>query len=278
MVLNSTRKLMRVGIGSRPACSHALRNAAFRSTRSATDNGVGCHTAANHWRLTPHRRVAKAANPNRRVRLLHRLRADMHIGEREELAGERDLARRPARLPEAQILVGPGTAFVERHAERGEFGLVPACPDADRQPPARHPVERRQALGGGDRIAIRHDQHRHAYSDAVGVRGDERHRHQRVVNIGPRRRPGRAVDDDVVVDKDGVEAQRLGLRRGQDDRVRRRFETEIIGVRTAGRELYGHGASRCVCSPERNNLAAGRRCPHKLCRAGRDNRFAPAWT
>src|SRR5215471_1038448 len=46
IVLNSTRKLIRVGIGSRPAVSHARRNAARRSTSWATGSGVGCHTAA----------------------------------------------------------------------------------------------------------------------------------------------------------------------------------------------------------------------------------------
>src|SRR5271166_6653325 len=47
MVLNSTRKLIRVGIGARPIASQALRNAACRSTSWATGSGVGCHTAAN---------------------------------------------------------------------------------------------------------------------------------------------------------------------------------------------------------------------------------------
>jgi hypothetical protein len=36
MVLNSTRKLIRVGIGSRPSASHAWRNAARRSTSCAS--------------------------------------------------------------------------------------------------------------------------------------------------------------------------------------------------------------------------------------------------
>src|SRR5215471_13808734 len=46
IVLNSTRKLIRVGIGSRPAVSHARRKASRRSASWATGNGVGCHTAA----------------------------------------------------------------------------------------------------------------------------------------------------------------------------------------------------------------------------------------
>src|SRR6516225_11763333 len=46
MVLNSTRKLMRVGIGARSIWSHARRNAVWRSTSAAIGSGVGCHSAA----------------------------------------------------------------------------------------------------------------------------------------------------------------------------------------------------------------------------------------
>jgi hypothetical protein len=46
-LLNSTRKRIRVGIGSRMIASHANRSAARRSTNWVTGIGVGCHTAAN---------------------------------------------------------------------------------------------------------------------------------------------------------------------------------------------------------------------------------------
>jgi len=69
--------------------------------------------------------------------LLHRLRVDMHVGERTESPGERDLARRPAGLPEAQIFVRARAPLVERHAERGKLGLVPTDADTGDQPAAR---------------------------------------------------------------------------------------------------------------------------------------------
>jgi hypothetical protein len=43
------------------------------------------------------------------------------------------------------------------------------------------------------------------------VRGDERHRDERIVDVGPRCGTGRAIDDDVIVDEDGVEPDLLGL-------------------------------------------------------------------
>src|ERR1700737_4231457 len=97
-------------------------------------------------------------------------------------------------------------ALVERHTECGELSLVPPYPDAGDQPPARHAVERRHRFRGRDRIAVRHDQHRDADPNAARVRGDERHRTQRGIDVCPRGRAGIVADDDMVVDKDRIEA------------------------------------------------------------------------
>ena len=60
----------------------------------------------------------------------------MQVGERKEPPVERDIARRPAGLPETQIFIGARAALAERHAERGKLRLVPADADTDDQPAA----------------------------------------------------------------------------------------------------------------------------------------------
>src|SRR5208283_3227017 len=90
------------------------------------------------------------------MRLLHRLRVDMHVGERREPPGERDLARRPAGLPEAQIFVGAGAPLVERHAERGNsasFQPTPT-PAISRPPDIRSIVAKLLAVATGLRYGI----------------------------------------------------------------------------------------------------------------------------
>jgi hypothetical protein len=99
-------------------------------------------------------------------------------------------------------------------------------PAISRPPDIRSIVARLLAVA--NRAAVRHNQHRDADADAGGVRGDKRHRDERIVDVGPRCGTGRAIDDDVIVDEDGVEPDLLGLFRGCDDRLGRRFKPEVI--------------------------------------------------
>src|SRR5712692_7452617 len=81
----------------------------YRQRRRLPYRGEPCRT--------PQRAAARPADPDRRMWLLQGLGIDEHIGERKEPAGKRHLARRPAGLPKAQVLVRAGTTLVERRAE-----------------------------------------------------------------------------------------------------------------------------------------------------------------
>ena len=168
--------------------------------------------------------------------LLHRLRVDVHLGECRELAVEGSKPGRPARLPDAQIFIGANTALAVGYAQGRKFRLVPPDADACNKPPGGHAVDRGEPLGGGDWIAVGHDQNRHAQPDAIRVSGDRGERDERVVAVSPVGGARRGVDDDVVIDEDRVIAEFLGLFRCRDDRFGRRLEAEIVGVGAAARK------------------------------------------
>src|SRR5215831_17131462 len=54
------------------------------------------------------------------------------------------------------------------------------------------------------------------------------------------------ANDNVVVDKDRVESDFLGLFCRRDDRLGRGFEAEIVRIRCSGRKADRHGFSRVV--------------------------------
>ena len=146
----------------------------------------------------------------------------------------------PARRPMIEAAQG-GPARTRKCARMFQPAPTPAI-----SRPARHSVDRRQALGGRNWVAVRHNQHRYADANAGCVRGDKRHRDERIVDFGPRCSTGRAIDDDVIVDENGVEPDLLRLLRGCDDRLGRRLEAEVIRIGAAGRKPDGYDASRGV--------------------------------
>jgi len=60
----------------------------------------------------------------------------MHIRERDEPSGKRDVPRRPANLPDPKILRRTRAALAEGHLEGIEFSLVPTRADPRNQPSA----------------------------------------------------------------------------------------------------------------------------------------------
>jgi hypothetical protein len=82
--------------------------------------------------------------------------AQFRLSFRELLAPRRsDLARRPAGLPPAQIFVGACAPLVERHAQRGKLGLVPADADTgDQSADIRSIVAKLLAVATGFRYGI----------------------------------------------------------------------------------------------------------------------------
>src|SRR5690349_12911479 len=95
------------------------------------------------------RRRAVAADPDRRMRPLHRLGQAAQRLEAVEVTAEAGGVLRPQRLEDLQVLVADRAATIEvRRAERLELLAQPAHADTDRQTAAREHVERRQHLGG----------------------------------------------------------------------------------------------------------------------------------
>ena len=184
------------------------------------------------------RRRACAANPDGWATGLERLRLHVHIGEGVELPLERDGVGAPTRLEDAQVFIGAGAAFVEGDAEGSELRFVPARPDASDHAATGHSVQRRVGLGCRDGVAIGDDEDRCAEAYARRARGHERERDEGVEGIAPGAEVARrAVDDDVVVDHDGIEAERFRGDRRLDDAIRRRLEAEIVRVGQPCRKL-----------------------------------------
>ena len=124
------------------------------------------------------RGLARSADPDRRARLLHRARplpdvleAPARAGVLRPLVGERDGDR-------VDRLVGDRAALGERHAERVELAFDVAGADADDRAAARERVERRERLGGLQRVLVRGDEHvrHHARARRAAPRGTERRR------------------------------------------------------------------------------------------------------
>ena len=170
------------------------------------------------------RRAALAADPDRRVRLLHRLGLEQHIGEFDVFAVEARIVLGPQLAAGHQILVGDRTALGEgRHAQRLELLLHPAGADAEGQPAVRQHVDRRQHLGQQHRRAVRDDGDRGDQPQPRGLAGDKRDRGQLLVPVAARaagKLAGVAVgiagldvarDHDMVADRGVVVAHRLAL-------------------------------------------------------------------
>src|SRR5882724_1580990 len=82
---------------------------------------------------------------------------------------------------------GFGSAPLVGHAEELDLLLYPADAGAEDDATRRQVVERRQHLGGEDRMAVGQDEHGRAEPDALGHAGDEPERDQRLQEGGGRR-------------------------------------------------------------------------------------------
>ncbi len=168
------------------------------------------------------RRPALAADPERRMRLLHRMRQRRDIGELRIFAGEARRVLRPDRLEHAQIFVRHPAALLERRqAHRLELLAHPPHAAADRDAPAAQLVRGRQLLRRQHRIAVRqhHDggDEPRRFRDAA-EEGEQRDHLQRLARpaAGEAARRGIGVsrfdvarDDDMVRDRERPVAEAL---------------------------------------------------------------------
>ena len=152
-----------------------------RGRRAGTEEGVA----------QPHRAGQRlgggAADPERRMRPLHRLGLDRQAVDVAESAVERHLRLvGPRRLHQLEAL---GEIADERrllHAERRERPEVAAVADADVQPAVAEPVDRGDGRRQLQRVMQRGDEHRDPQAQPGGARrGVGEHLQRR----DPRRRP-----------------------------------------------------------------------------------------
>ena len=165
-----------------------------------------------------------AADPERRMGLLHRLGREFYVGELQVLTLELRVLVIPERDEGAQVLVGDGTTLVERSRHHQRTGLltVPAYAEQDVQPAVGEHVNRSQHLGGEEGIAVRHDHEGHQpyLRGLPGQKTDDGQDFERVLGrANARNRPAPArilrLDDPRHDEPFGcayaVEAQRIGL-------------------------------------------------------------------
>jgi hypothetical protein len=86
-------------------------------------------------------RPAVAADPDRRVRLLHGLGLERESAELRVLAGERRRARGPQLLHRLHVFIGHGAALGKRHAQHRALGGHPAGADAEHDPATAQRVQ-----------------------------------------------------------------------------------------------------------------------------------------
>ena len=189
---------------------------------------------------------ARAANPDGRMGLLHGLGVDVHIVKREETSVEGGGARFPASFPEAQVLVCAGAALSVGDSQGVVFLLIPAGADSGDGTSAGHLVEGGKHLGGHDGVAVGHYQHGGSQLYGGSPRRDVGQRHQGVVDVPPRLVAGGVVNDDVVVDEEGIETKFFGLARRLDDGLGGSREAEVVCVGEP-EGILGHIASACQC-------------------------------
>src|ERR1051326_813864 len=195
------------------------------------------------------RGLAVPADPDRRMRLLHRMRQALDRIEPVELPGERGRRLGPQRLEDPDVLVADRAAPVEGvRAERVELILQPAHADAHGDASLRQHVDGRQRLRGEDRIAIRQDHHARHEAEPRRLRRDEGHEAQLLEGVAlPREAAVGGVrilrvdlhgEHDVVRDHRRRKAQRLRAPPQSLERLRRRRLTARGQVEAVS---HGHG-------------------------------------
>ena len=188
-----------------------------------------------------------AADPDRQVASLRRLRLHRHGHRRIVIAVEGDVVVTPIAAEHVDGLVHAPAAIVEALFQGVVFGFLPANADAKPHPAARKGVKRADLLCHQHRLALRQHQHLGAKADAPGGGGDVGERHQRFQNRHLRRIHGRfpavggEAHDDVIEHVELVEADVLD---GLGETQHRLAALAIGHARKLHRQF--HAASRSV--------------------------------
>jgi len=198
------------------------------------------------------RRIALAAEDDRWVRLLDRLREHAERRYPQERAVVARQRLRPERAHRGEVFAAARGAIVERDAEGLELLAQPADADAEVEPAAGEDVRIGDLLGRVQRRPLRDEADPRAEANAAGQRCREPDREERLEDAGLARQreaavrrvriPGRgAVEEgDVLGEPERVEARPLGgrCRDGQQVTEPRRIagerqeETEVHGRRS----------------------------------------------
>ena len=165
------------GADAAQSCDFLGQFLRFQYGRRSQSDG---HPAVAQRRRPPDCRVSVAANPNGRVRFLHRLGQEPNAADFVVLAVKLWLLGRPKLFENLDVLVGNLAALgvgIEPH--RLELFLHPAHAGTEDEPAAAQHVQRRQDLGSEHRVAVREDKHVGAQFDPSRAAGQEIQRGQR---------------------------------------------------------------------------------------------------
>ena len=175
--------------GSRSTVPCSSRSSRSRSICAAADSKVWpipIQPSASR-RGPAQRRLALAADEDRRPRPLHRLRLERDGVEREELAVVLDLGLGPESLADRERLVDAAAAGGEVEPGRDPLLLEPARADAELDPAAAHDVERLHGAGRDERVAQADVVDVRAEADVRAAGGEEREVGERVEDRRGRR-------------------------------------------------------------------------------------------
>ena len=150
-----------------------------------------------HRRDAAERRPPGAADPDRRMWLLHR--RGRCPTSRVDSGPVHSSVRAAAMVDSARSVVSPRPL---KDAERVELAFDVSGADADDRPPVRQEVERRERLGGGERRLVGGDEDVRHQPRARGVRREIGKRRDRIEPLRRHHLRGLARDGDVVADGD----------------------------------------------------------------------------
>ena len=163
------------------------------------------------WRAgASQRRFGVPADPDARVRLLHRLGFEPHVAELHELALVAGCVLGPEDLHHFEVLVGDPASLLERHTEGTELVLGVADPDGEHHTATRQHVERGHGFRERDGLVVREHDHGRVHREARGRTRDERHRSERVRPVRAHHRGQVVRHDDVLGHLDRVVAEVVG--------------------------------------------------------------------
>ncbi len=124
-----------------------------------------------------HGTVRSRSQPDRRVRLLERLRQHLDIPELPELPFPVQAFIAPCRQHDLDGLVEASSALLDRHAEGSELGRVEAAPRAPVDAPAGEHVEQRDLLRQPQRVIEGRERYAHPNAQPAGLVGDVQAHH-----------------------------------------------------------------------------------------------------